>query len=340
MEKAGIVNVTRRQLVVAGWLGALAGFVTPLAGCTKSASAIEQRSATTFNFDTVCTIAGVMSQEVLDEACALCERFEKLLSRTIATSDVGRINAAAGEAVEVDPLTAELIVSALGYCEESEGLFDITIGAVSELWDFTEGVVPSEEAIAQALPHVGWRNVQVKGSTVRLLDPDARIDLGGIAKGYIADALVDLLAERGVTSASVNLGGNVCVLGNKPDGSPWSVGVRDPDDSSGSSVIAKVPLSGGSVVTSGLYERSFESGGRRYWHILDPHTGYPVETDIISATIVSERSIDGDGYTKPLFMWGPDEALRRLSRKPGLQALLVTADGEPLMTPNASFELV
>lgn len=323
--------LTRREALRA----AAALCCIPFAGCAAKS---EQRSTTLFCFDTVCTIAGVLLQNTLDEACALCERFEKLLSRTIPTSDVGRINAARGTAVEVDAYTAELVQAALRYCEESDGLFDITIGAVSELWDFTEGVVPSEHAIAEALPHVGWRNVQVEGTSVKLLDPKARIDLGGIAKGYIADAVVNLFRERGVTSASVNLGGNVVVLGNKADGRPWNVGVRDPSDEGGSSVVAKVRTSGGSVVTSGLYERSFEHDGRRYWHILDPRTGYPVQTDVVSATIYSQRSIDGDGYTKPLFIWGAEKALRWLDAKPELQGLLVMSDGSIHTTSNSEFE--
>ncbi len=324
--------LSRRELlrIVAGVA------LAPLTGCVQASE--SQLSATVFNFDTVCTIGGTMPQEVLDEACALCETFEQLFSRTIATSDVGRINAAAGEAVEVDSRTADVIRKSLAYSEESDGLFDITIGSVSELWDFTEGVVPGEQAVAQALEHVGWQSVRVEGTTVRLLDPQTRIDLGGIAKGYIADALVDLLRARGVVSASINLGGNVVVIGAKPDGSPWGVGVRDPDDPGASSIIAKVRVTDGSVVTSGLYERSFERDGRRFWHILDPRTGYPAETDVVSATIYSERSIDGDGCTKPLFMWGADEALHRLERRPQLQALIVTKDGTIRTTPASDFE--
>lgn len=326
--------MTRRQL-----LRLAAGvMLASLMGCAQTSE--SQLSATVFNFDTVCTIGGSMTQEVLDEACALCGTFEQLFSRTIATSDVGRINAAAGEAVEVDPRTADVIRRSLAYSEESDGLFDITIGSVSELWDFTEGIVPGEQAVADALKHVGWQNVHVEGATVRLVDPLARIDLGGIAKGYIADAVVDLLRERGITSASVNLGGNVVVLGTKLDGSPWGVGVRDPDDPSGANVIARVGVTDGSVVTSGLYERSFERHGRRYWHILDPRTGYPVETDVVSASIYSERSIDGDGCTKPLFMWGVSESLHRLEQKPQLQALLVTRDGAICTTPASDFEIL
>ena len=301
----------------------------------------DQPQSSFFCFDTACSIGGAMGQDLLDATVARCQGFERTLSRTIATSDVGRINAAGGAAVEVEADTAQLIELALGYCEASGGLFDITIGAVSELWDFHEGTVPSEDQIAAALPHVGFERVRVDGTTVTLGDPAARLDLGGIAKGFVADVLIDELEAQGVTSAYVNLGGNVKVLGDKPDGTPWKVGVRDPaPDADASTPIARIALDGGSVVTSGLYERQFEADGRRYWHILDPRTGYPVETDLVSATIVSERSIDGDGCTKPLFMMGWDEALAWAASHDDLRVLLVDREGRVSMRPDGAFELL
>ena len=300
-----------------------------------------QLQSSFFCFDTACVVGGVMTQKQLDEAVARCQGFETTLSRTIATSDVGRINAAGGAPVEVEPETAELIVQALGYARASGGAFDITIGAVSELWDFHEGIVPAPEAIEAALPHVGYESVQVEGTTVTLADPLARIDLGGIAKGYVSDVVLDELAAAGVESAYVNLGGNVKVLGSKPDGSPWRVGVRDPEASADQETsVARVELDGGSVVTSGLYERQFERDGRRYWHILDPKTGYPVESDLVSASIVSERSIDGDGYTKPLFMMGAERALAWAGEHPELRVLLIDQAGERTMCPDGAFELL
>jgi thiamine biosynthesis lipoprotein len=332
------------QLSRRGFVQALAAAPLALAGCagrSGGASATdEQLQQSFFCFDTACAVGGVMEQELLDACVARCEGFEQTLSRTIETSDIGRINAAGGAPVEVKTETAELISKALDYCRASDGLFDITIGAVSKLWDFHEGVVPAPEEIEAALPHVGYQNVQVSGTTVTLADPEARLDLGGIAKGYVSDVLLDELAAKGVQSAYVNLGGNVKVLGTKPDGSAWRIGVRDPNDPDEGSPIARVSLEGGSVVTSGLYERQFEQDGRRYWHILDPRTGYPVETDIISATIVSDRSIDGDGYTKPLFMMDADEARAWLASHSELQVLLVDAQGDMTMWPEDSFELL
>lgn len=324
--------LSRRRLLQLVATAALA----PLVGCAQEQRSFAQR--TFFNFDTVCTVGGNVAPEVLDEAEALCERMEQLFSRTIPTSDIGRVNAAAGEPVEVEKQTAELVSCALDYCEESNGLFDITIGAVSELWDFTKGVVPAPEAIKAALPHVGWECVHVEGTTIRLEDPHARLDLGGIAKGFITDKLIELFAQRGVTDAFVNLGGNVAVMGHNEKNKPWTVGVRNPFDESGAQVVARVETTAGSLVTSGLYERSFEQDGRRYWHILDPRTGYPVETDLVSASVFSAASIDGDGYTKPLFMLGRDEALAFAERH-GVQALLVDKDGGVQTTSDSEFSV-
>lgn len=326
------MNLSRRQLLyVAASFAGLA-----LVGCER----MEEIQTTVFHFDTVCTFGGVMPQQTLDRACRMCAKFEELFSRTIPTSDVARINAAGGKPVEVDYRTVDLVHKSLEYCEVSNGLFDITIGAVSELWDFAKGVRPTDEQIERALPHVGWERVEVGDTTVALHDPDARIDLGGIAKGYIADRLIEEFERDGATSAFVNLGGNVKVLGAKPDGSAWNLGVRDPKADDASQIVARVGTTGGSLVTSGLYERSFELDGQTYWHILDPRTGYPAKTRLVSASIFSKDSIDGDGCTKPLFMLSKDDALAFLHEHPALQALLVEDDGTITTTEGSDFELV
>lgn len=330
---------SRRAFLLSLALLPLAAGLPACAGGLATPGAPQELQTTTFCFDTVCTLRGVMTQDVLDGAVELCRTFERLLSRTIDGSDVGRINAAAGTAVEVDPRTAELIRLALGYCRESDGLFDITIGSVSELWDFKGGIVPDPAQLAAALPHVDYTKVQVEGNLVTLLDADARLDLGGIAKGYIADALIAQLREAGVTSAFVNLGGNVMVMGGRPDGSPWTIGVQDPATDAGEGIVAEVSRSDASVVTSGLYERCFERAGITYWHILDPRTGYPVRGDVVGATILSERSLDGDGLTKPLFMLPVPDALAYLEYH-GVQGLLVTGGGDIRTTGASDFGLV
>ena len=306
----------------------------------ESATATDEPLSTTFfAFDTVITLTAYCTQEALDAAVDRCGYFESIFSRTIETSDIGRINAAQGASVQVAPETADIVAKALAYCEESGGLFDITIGAVSSLWDFKEGVVPDSDELAEAVKHVDYRCVQVEGDTITLADPDAKLDLGGIAKGYIADDLCELFAQMGCESGLVNLGGNVKTIGRKPDGRPWRVGIQDPNDVQGT-VIAAVSSEGTSVVTSGLYERQFELDGQRYWHILDPSTGYPVQTDLVSASIMSDASIDGDGYTKPLFMMGCDEALAWINAHDGLEGLLVDMDGTIMQSDGCNAELL
>ena len=306
-------------------------------GLARSEGGLASR--TFFAFDTVVTVRASCSLETLNALEERCSYFESIFSRTIDDSDIGRVNSARGKAVEAAPETVDLVSQALRYCEESKGLFDISIGAVSELWDFQEGVVPSATAIQEAVKHVDYRGIRVEGSSIRLDDPQAKLDLGGIAKGYIADDLCRMLVEAGCTSGFVNLGGNVKTIGARPDGSPWRVGIKTPDGEA-DSVLAVVDSTGSSVVTSGLYERQFERDGKRYWHILDPKTGYPVKSRIVSASIVSEASLDGDGYTKPLFMMEPDEALAWIAKKPGVEALLVCDDGSILQTGGCKAELV
>ena len=334
--------MSRRRFARLAGVLCLAGAAGPLAGCARGGSGDSAADAedglverTFFNFDTVVTIRARCGEELMQALVDRCAYFESIFSRTVPDSDIGRLNAAAGTPVEVADETADIIRKALSYCRESEGCFDITIGAVSELWDFKKGVVPDDAAIRAAVKHVDYTNVQVEGRVVTLLDPAAKLDLGGIAKGYIADDLCRMLFEANCTCAIVNLGGNVKTVGCRPDGSPWRVGVRDPNGGE-QDVIAAVDARDSSVVTSGLYERQFEFGGKRYWHILDPATGCPVETDLASATIVSAASIDGDGYTKPLFMMGREAALAWIGDKPGIEALLVGTDGTLLQTPGCA----
>lgn len=311
------------------------------AAIPKSAQEFEQISTTLFAFDTVVTLKASCSQDTLDALAERCQYFESIFSRTIADSDIGRINAAGGAPVRVAPETADIVKKALAYCEASNGRFDITIGAVSTLWDFSKGIVADAAALAEGVKHIDYTKVKVEGDTITLLDPKAKLDLGGIAKGYIADDLCAQLAAEGCDSGFVNLGGNVKTVGVKPDGKPWHVGVQDPNDATGAVVAAVYAQSQGtSVVTSGLYERQFTKGGKRYWHILDPKTGYPVETDLISATIVSDASIDGDGYTKPLFMMGHDEALAWMNAHDGIEGLVVDLDGTISQSDGCNAELL
>lgn len=332
------------------WLAGVAGLscvASGLFGCVSAVSGTPsstpaesdgQLSRTVFAFDTVVTIKASCNEQTMQALCDRCAYFESKFSRTIGDSDIGRVNVAGGVPVEVAPETANIIVKALRYCEESAGRFDITIGAVSSLWNFKEGVVPADVDIQEAVKHVDYTKVQVDGTIVTLADPAAKLDLGGIAKGYIADDLCQMLIDAGCASGFVNLGGNVKTVGLRPDGQPWHVGIQDPTRGQ-NSVMASVDTASLSVVTSGIYERQFEKDGKRYWHILDPKTGYPVETDLVSATIISAASIDGDGYTKPLFMMGRDKAQAWIEAKEGIEGVLMDADGAVVQTSGAGVKL-
>ncbi len=287
-----------------------------------------------FAFNTFVTLdvygGKAVCRDALSAARDACRTYERLFSRTLPHSDIARVNDAHGKATEVDPRTFDLLERALHYCSESEGVFDVTIGPLVRLWDFKRGVVADENALAEAAPHVDWRCVELfrEGGScfVRMRDPLAALDAGGIAKGWIADELSDLLADCGLGGSIVNLGGNVMVRGKKPTGEAWRVGIRDPKNPG--SLLGAVSLREGSAVTSGTYERSFRKDGALYHHVLDPRTGMPVDTDVAGVTVVARRSIDAEGFSTTLLALG-------MKRGPAfarehdeiIQAFFVDADG-------------
>ena len=223
----------------------------------------------------------------LDAALAACRDrclyFEHRLSRTRPESDICRAHSCAPAEVGIAPETADLIRRSLGYCERSRGTFDVTMGTVTRLWDFHEGVVPSPLSLSRALPHLGCSHIHLGGTaaapTLSIDDPETVLDLGGVAKGYIADDLAGILLDHGVERFVINLGGNVLVRGGRPRddasrppvhaGVPWKIGIINPRDPAHYRAI--VDVSDGSVVTSGLHERRFTRGGRTYHHILGRH---------------------------------------------------------------------
>lgn len=270
----------------------------------------------------------------IDAVVERCRFLERVLSRFQRGSDIARLNAARGNRVIIARDTYDVLRASLGYCEASRGAFDITVGTALALWDFSNGVVPDAEELQLALEHVDWRAVELgegDGSYWACLsDPAAQVDVGGTAKGWIADDMCSLFQAAGIANGFVNLGGNVLTFGSKPDGAPWGVGVRNP--LSPDETLCVLPVDHGSVVTSGPYERFFEKGGTVYHHILNPRTGFPVETDLASATIVSERSVDGDGYSTTLFALGSKRALELVETLSGVEALLIANTGDVLVS--------
>ena len=300
-----------------------------LAGCRggTAAGALEKQSAVGFYLDTVITLtAYVEDVAVLNDALAECGRYEQLLSRTVEGSDVWRINHAGGAAVEVSDDTIELIETARQVSESSGGRFDVTIAPASTLWDFTSGeaALPDAAALEAAAAQVDYTRVRVEGNAVTLPE-GMMIDLGGIAKGYIADKVKGYLEERGVSSAILSFGGNIVAIGLKPDGSSWRVGIQDIDKPTGAYMLVAMNF-GGSTVTSGIYERGFELDGTYYHHILDPATGWPVQNELASVTIFSESSMWGDALATAAFALGTEKGLELIESMEGIEAVFIARD--------------
>ncbi len=265
--------------------------------------------------------------ETMEKAIAYIKEMESLLSTNLEGADVYRINQAAGkEAVKVDERTFEVIEKAIQMSKESQGLFDISIGAISNLWKIGDKAArkPSDEEIKAALPSINYQNITLdKEKKTVFIKKGMILELGAISKGYIADKVRELFASKGITTAVINLGGNVVVMGDSPTTqNGWNVGVQDPDQVRGTTV-GSVPGTRHSVVTSGIYERYVEVDGVKYHHILDPKTGYPVENDISGVTVFSKTSIQGDALSTTLFLLGVEKGLHFINQMDGVEAVFI-----------------
>ncbi len=299
--------------------------ICAFAGC--SVSHTSPISKTDFTLNTVVTITVYNEDEAaLAEKCiAMCRDYERIFSRTNVSSELAQLNIQGSARCSDDLL--HVINTALHYCEVSDGRFDITTGKLSDMYKFAteEPAVPSASDIEAELAHVGYKNIKVNGNIVTLGDPLAEADLGAIAKGYIADRLKDYLVENGVEHAIINLGGNVLCVGGRPDGNPFTVDIQYPFKDQ-SEKIATLSIDDLSVVTSGIYERCFESGGRLYHHILDPATGYPYDNGLVSVSVVGPCSEDCDALSTTLFSMGLDEGLALIDSLPEYSAVFITED--------------
>ncbi|MBR6221568.1 MAG: FAD:protein FMN transferase [Clostridia bacterium] len=296
----------------------------------------EKETAVGFYLDTVIMLtAYVDDASVLQDALAECGRYEGLLSRTVEGSDVWRINHAGGQPVQVSEDTIEILRTAQAVSELSGGAFDVTIAPVSTQWDFTSGaaVLPDAQAIEAAAALVDYRQVRLEGNTVTLPE-GMMIDLGGIAKGYIADAVKAYLAGRGVESAVLSFGGNVVTIGLKPGGKYWKVGIQDIDRPTGEYMLVSKNF-GGSTVTSGIYERGFELDGVYYHHILDTATGWPVQNELASVTIFSDSSMWGDALSTAAFALGAEKGIELIEGREGVEALFILRDRSTKQTSGA-----
>lgn len=266
-------------------------------------------------------LAEAAAQRAIDEV----RRLEAKYSRYRADSIVSRINAAAGtgERIAVDPETAGLLRFADTLFATSEGHFDITSGILRRVWDFKAARVPSDADVAALLPDIGWDLADWDGDSLALRRPGMEIDFGGFAKEYAADRAAAMLHEAGIAGGTVNLGGDVSVVGPHPNGQPWKIGIAHPRDTGG--VIASIDLGHGALATSGDYERSFEVDGRRYCHILDPRTGWPV-THWRSVSVVGPACLAAGALTTLAMLMG--DGAHDFLRSQGVAFLTVDAAGD------------
>lgn len=264
----------------------------------------------------------------------LIKQYEDLLTVNRASSQVMSINHAAGRgAVEVSRPVFELIRCAKAASLLPGSAFNLAIGPLVKRWKigFKGDCVPPADEIEALLPHTRPQDVVLDdaASTVFLAQPGMEIDLGAIAKGYIADRVRDFLKREGVEQGLINLGGNVQTLGS-PEGG-WSIGLKKPF-AAAETLLGAIEVENKSVVTSGVYERFFEQDGRRYHHILDPRTGYPLDNELDSVTAISAQSIDGDIWTTLLYGMGVEKGCRALSNRPDIEAIFVTKRREIVLS--------
>lgn len=297
------------------------------AGCSRSAEPVKK---TFYAMDTTMDFTVYGSEAALLDAQARIESLEEELSVTKSTSEIAEINQNGFGTVTKS--TAELLKNALSVCSRTSGALDISVYPIVRAWGFTTDAyrVPDDAEIAALLPFVDYTKVVYNESTGEVTLPQGmEIDLGSVAKGYAGQQAANLLREEGVTSALLNLGGNVQTVGSKPDGSAWQIGIKDPKTGEPMMVIA---VRDKAVVTSGGYERYFEQDGKTYWHIMDPKTGHPANSGLLSVSIIGEDGMLCDGLSTSLFVMGLEKAAALWAESDDFEAVFVTTDGDVYIT--------
>ena len=306
--------------------------LSPVAGCRAQAASV---SRTDYLLDTVVTLTLYGATEAdLDAAFSQIRRLSDLFDAYDPFSELGWLQAAAGQKpVAVSPDTMELLTFAREMYEKTGGYLDVTVGPLIDLWDIRNGGhYPTREELSAVLGLLGMDDLildEVNG-TAYLARPGMRLDLGALAKGYIADKVKALLLERGVTSGVIDLGRNILLIGEKPGNAPFSIGIQSPDDAG--TMLRVLSLRDKSLVTSGTYERYFEREGRRYHHVLDPFTGFPADRGLAAVTILSGSSLLGDALSTACLLLGVEKGRALVDSLPEAEALFVKTDGTVVAT--------
>jgi len=294
---------------------------------------------------TVCsvTLFDDAQERVYKDIFNRLREIDNLMSVSITASDIARVNAAAGiESVHVHEDVFNVVERALYYAQLTGGAFDPTVGPLVSLWGIggDNPRVASREEIDAVLPLVNWRNVELDRLERRvfLKKQGMSLDLGAIAKGFAADEAAAIVKNAGLKKAIIDLGGNIITCGEKEDKSLWKVAIQNPNEDRGI-YLGITQVKEMSVVTSGVYERFFEEGGKRYHHIFSPGTGYPAENELLSVTIIAANSMDADALSTAVFVMGYEKGASLLETLPGVQAVFVFKDSTVRKTPGANFML-
>jgi thiamine biosynthesis lipoprotein len=322
---------------------ALAAATLAAAALATSCSAAKppELGRSDFVLGTVCSIrlAGGGDEALLDEVFARLRAIEDELSVNKPGSEIDAVNDAAGAApVRVGGDALSIVGRDLEYSRLSDGAFDPSVGPLVKLWGIgtDHARVPGSSEIEAALSLVGWKDIVVDDAakTIFLRRKGMALDLGSTTKGYAADAAAAIIRARGVKKAIIDLGGNVLVIGSRPDGKPWRVGLQDPYEERGS-LLGVASLVDETMVTSGVYERYLDSGGKRYHHILDTRTGYPADRGLQSVTVIAPRSFDADGLTTTIFALGRERGME-LAKSRGVGAIVVDSSRKVYISPGLS----
>lgn len=315
------------------FLAVLLLLLTALSGCGRTDLEAQEAENSFFAMNTYMTFTayGEQAEDALADARARVEEVEALWSVTDEESEIYQANHSGGEPVNVSEETAELVSFALEMAEKTDGALEPTIYPVLRAWGFTTDTkqVPSQEEIDALLEDVGHEKITLDG-TLLTVPEGMELDLGAVGKGYAGDLAAEAVRARGIECAILSLGGNIQAVGSRPDGTDWRVGLRSPWEDG---TLGVLRVSDQAVVTSGGYENYFEDeDGNVYWHILDPETGYPAKSGLLSVTIICPQGRMGDALSTALFVMGPQKAEEYWRENGDFEMILVTEEGEILIT--------
>lgn len=306
---------------------------TQLTGCGAFSKETEPRTYTHFCFDTVCQITIYSSHsknesDIVNTCFEMCDKYDNLFNKHNKKSELYKINSHKSEYVEVSNETIDIIQNSIYYSDLFGGAFDITISPITDLWDINNNPhIPKENEITNTLKYVNYKDIHLKNNVVRLSHKQQSMDLGGIAKGFVADRLKAYLKEKKISSVIINLGGNILTIGDN-NNQDFTIGIKKPFGESDTDYSAKIKIKDKSVVTSGIYERYFKENNKLYHHILDPKTGYPVNNNLYSVTIISKKSEEGDALSTATFVMGLEDGLSLINTLDDIYAVFITDDYE------------